>query len=132
MAYQSSGLIGVVPTSCFSYRKSSSVAMMLNAILVLVLNHLFISYSEAYYLDNNPYRHKQVLGPKASYVVEWTVNWKEKSITFQVSAETKGWVGFGLSRDGRMSGSDIVIGGVAPSGKPYFDVIIKSMEFYEQ
>ncbi|ODN05530.1 DBH-like monooxygenase protein 2 [Orchesella cincta] len=79
------------------------------------------SSCNSYYLDNHPYRHKQVLGPKATYVVEWSVNWKENQITFQVSAETKGWIGFGLSRDGRMTGSDVVIGGVSSNGKPYFN-----------
>lgn len=100
------------------YRKLKPVMKV-----ILVLCQLFILSSDAYYLDNNPYRHKQILGPKASFVVEWSVNWKDKSILFQVSAETKGWVGFGLSKDGRMFYSDAIIGGVDSfSGKPYFNV----------
>lgn len=94
---------------------------------VFILHQVFIFSCDAYYLDNNPYKHKQVLGPKASFVVEWSVNWKERSILFQVSAETKGWVGFGLSKDGRMAYSDAIVGGVdSYSGKPYFNVSFKN------
>ncbi|CAL8141897.1 unnamed protein product [Orchesella dallaii] len=88
--------------------------------VILLLHNLFLSCT-SYYIDSHPYRHKQVLGPKATYVVQWAVNWKENRITFQVSAETKGWIGFGLSRNGRMDGSDVVIGGVSSSGQPYFN-----------
>lgn len=109
----------LLPQNCNGnfYRKFNPAVKV-----ILVLCQLFILKSDAYYLDNNPYRHKQILGPKASFVVEWSVNWKDRSILFQVSAETKGWVGFGLSKDGRMINSDAVIGGVDLSGKPYFNV----------
>ena len=42
------------------------------------------------------------------------IYWKydELSITFHLVAKTTGWVGFGLSPDGEMENSDVVIGWV--------------------
>lgn len=48
------------------------------------------------------------------------MDWGEHQVHFNVTVETKGYVGFGLTRKGKMSGADIVIGGVLPSGLPYF------------
>ena len=49
--------------------------------------------------------------------------WKndDTSITFEVHAKVKGWVGFGLSPNGGMAKSDVVIGWVK-DGVPYFSV----------
>ena len=49
--------------------------------------------------------------------------WKndDTSITFEVHAKVKGWVGFGLSPNGGMPNSDIVIGWVE-DGVSYFEV----------
>ncbi|ODM91325.1 DBH-like monooxygenase protein 1 [Orchesella cincta] len=45
---------------------------------------------------------------------------ESERVVFNVTVETRGWVGFGLSRRGKMPGADIVIGGVSPTGQPYF------------
>ena len=43
----------------------------------------------------------------------WSVDWKARSISFAVEAQTTGWVGFGISSGrGQMIGADIVTGGV--------------------
>ena len=49
--------------------------------------------------------------------------WKSDntSVTFEVHAKVKGWVGFGLSPNGGMPNSDIVIGWVK-DGVSYFKV----------
>ncbi|XP_059472365.1 MOXD1 homolog 2-like [Neocloeon triangulifer] len=44
------------------------------------------------------------------YLVRWTPG--ADDVTFEVSVATLGYVGFGLSLDGRMQGSDVVIGWV--------------------
>jgi len=44
------------------------------------------------------------------YLVRWTPGVED--ITFEVSVATLGYVGFGLSLDGHMQGSDVVIGWV--------------------
>ncbi|CAH3037795.1 unnamed protein product, partial [Porites lobata] len=51
----------------------------------------------------------------------WSVDWKARSISFAVEAQTTGWVGFGISSGrGQMIGADIVIGGVTDDGNQYF------------
>ena len=53
----------------------------------------------------------------------WSVDWKARSISFAVEAQTTGWVGFGISSGrGQMIGADIVIGGVTDVGNQYFTV----------
>lgn len=53
----------------------------------------------------------------------WNVDWKARSISFAVEAQTTGWVGFGISSGGgQMIGADIVIGGVTDDGNQYFTV----------
>lgn len=47
------------------------------------------------------------------YLVRWTPG--ADDITFEVSVATLGYVGFGLSHDGLMQGSDVVIGWVQHS-----------------
>lgn len=53
------------------------------------------------------------------YQLVWIVDWRQKK-TFHVTAETTGYVGFGLSSNGKMTGADIVIGGVDSKGRSYF------------
>jgi len=56
------------------------------------------------------------------YKVEWEVNPDDDTIEFQVTVETKGFVGFGLSLTGGMPGADMIIGGVNDDGSTYFKV----------
>ena len=56
------------------------------------------------------------------YQLQWTFDDVRKTITFNVVVHTTGWVGFGLSPDGGMVGSDVVIGWVSSDGKTYFHV----------
>lgn len=44
------------------------------------------------------------------YVVRWTPNYEEEAVAFQLEVQTRSYVGFGLSKNGVMVGSDIVIG----------------------
>lgn len=57
-------------------------------------------------------RHLQ-LKSDGSYVVYWkhTGLTQNDTITFEIIAQTTGWIGFGLSPTGGMPGADIVIGG---------------------
>ncbi|CAL8124869.1 unnamed protein product [Orchesella dallaii] len=70
--------------------------------------------------DDNPYRHKAILDPSGKYQLEWLVKWNEKRVIFNVTVATNGYVGFGLSRKGKMTGADLIVGGVGKDGKPYF------------
>ena len=46
----------------------------------------------------------------------------EETISFAVHVNTTGWVGFGLSPNGQMPNSDVVIGWVDRSGSVAFQV----------
>ncbi len=91
----------------------------LNFLIVLVVVSCFCA-TTAYIVDENPYRHWVTLDPQGKYRLEWLADWETKRVTFNVTVETKGWVGFGLARKGRMPGADLIIGGVNPDGSTYF------------
>ena len=55
------------------------------------------------------------------YALYWNFTRSTESIYFAVNVSTTGWVGFGLSPDGQMTGSDVVIGWVA-GGNGYLHV----------
>uniref|UniRef100_A0A8D0DGG4 Monooxygenase, DBH-like 1, like n=1 Tax=Sander lucioperca TaxID=283035 RepID=A0A8D0DGG4_SANLU len=53
--------------------------------------------------------------------LKWGFDNPQGNITFKLVVNTTGWVGFGFSPNGGMKGSDIVIGGVGPSGIYFTD-----------
>lgn len=53
--------------------------------------------------------------------LKWGFDNPQGNITFKLVVNTTGWVGFGFSPNGGMKGSDIVMGGLGPSGS-YFTV----------
>jgi len=55
-------------------------------------------------------------------VLSWEVGDNKSVITFELWAQTVGYVGFGISPNGGMAGADIFIAGVAPDGTPYSSV----------
>lgn len=71
-------------------------------------------------IGGNPYSHRETLDPQGKYQLEWTVDWIQKRVTFNVTVNTQGYIGFGLSDNGKMTGADIVIGGISPEGQAYF------------
>ena len=56
------------------------------------------------------------------YALYWNFTRSTESIYFAVNVSTTGWVGFGLSPDGQMTGSDVVIGWVSNEGTGYLHV----------
>lgn len=53
--------------------------------------------------------------------LKWGFDNVEGNIVFELSVNTTGWIGFGLSPNGGMKGADMVIGGYKSSGS-YFSV----------
>ncbi len=53
--------------------------------------------------------------------LKWGFDEIQRTILFELTVNTSGWVGFGFSPKGGMTGADIVIGGVEPKGS-YFTV----------
>ena len=56
------------------------------------------------------------------YGLYWNYSVAAGTINFAVNVSTTGWVGFGVSPNGQMPGSDVVIRWVAADGKTYFHV----------
>ena len=56
------------------------------------------------------------------YTLHWNFDLKQQTIGFAVNASTTGWVGFGLSPNGQMPQSDVVIGWVDNDGNTQFHV----------
>ncbi|CAL8068078.1 unnamed protein product [Orchesella dallaii] len=96
----------------------SWVILILISILQCVVS-IFPSPSQNSVNHPEAYRHKLILEPPKKYVLEWEVDWVHKRVIFNVTVETKGYIGFGLSKRGKMSGADIVIAGVDRDGHPY-------------
>ncbi|XP_066258643.1 MOXD1 homolog 2 [Euwallacea similis] len=61
--------------------------------------------------------HSTYLSPE--YRLLWSLGPGPQDITFELQVKTLGYVGFGFSRDGRMAGSDMVVGWV-DQGQVYF------------
>lgn len=57
----------------------------------------------------------------------WGFDNLQGNITFKLVVNTTGWVGFGFSPNGGMKGSDIVMGGLGPTGS-YFKVRLPDMK----
>ena len=73
------------------------------------------------------YRFSATLDPNGQYELFWNYNLTEQTISFAVRVQTTGWVGFGLSPNGQMPGSDVVIGWVDNNGGVQFQVRLISL-----
>ena len=72
------------------------------------------------------YRFSADLDP--SFKLHWSFDIQAGTIAFAVNVSTTGWVGFGLSPNGQMPGSDVIIGWVKGNGQVMFKVSC-SMQF---
>ena len=71
---------------------------------------------------SSEFAHHAVLDREEFMKLYWTVDWEKETVSFAIEAATTGWVGFGFSSgNGKMVGSDVVIGWVKDS-KGYLTV----------
>ncbi|XP_028841164.1 DBH-like monooxygenase protein 2 homolog [Denticeps clupeoides] len=84
--------------------------------------------------EDAPLPFTEILDPGGDVTLKWGFDLVQGNITFQVTARTTGWVGFGFSPNGGMAGSDIVIGGVTPGGSYFKDyyAVDKSFPLVDQ
>ena len=71
-------------------------------------------------LEQN-YNYHAVLDDEGKYDLYWDFDLEQETIIFAVRVQTTGWVGFGLSPNGQMPQSDVVIGWV-DGDQSYFNV----------
>ena len=88
-------------------------------ILLAILHAVLVIHGTP--LDEK-YRFRQMLDSDGMYWLHWSFDIEENTISFAVNVSTTGWVGFGLSPNGQMPGSDVVIGWVDDRGTTYFHV----------
>ena len=98
--------------------------------LAVVLSSL-ISLGCGQVLDLNAYPFSAVLNADASgnarYTLYWNFSASDETITFAVNVSTNGWVGLGISPNGDMTDSDIVIGWVNDMDEVIFHVSSRYM-----
>ncbi len=64
----------------------------------------------------------EYLDGESKFMLSWKINEDENTIYFEISAGTLGYVGFGISPSGGMTGADILIAGVKENGEEYSGV----------
>lgn len=57
-------------------------------------------------------KRQEYLDSNGRYLVEWEAYTDTQTIVFELTVQTVGYVGFGISPTGGMAGADIIIGGV--------------------
>ncbi len=82
--------------------------------LLIVTNALALSAAQ--------WMHTMTLDPLNKYHLKWSFDQHKQQITFNVVVETRGWIGFGISPNGGMTGSDLIIGWIDDKGLTHFHV----------
>ena len=91
----------------------------------LLLISLFLALSCcATALHEGEYDFHETLDPAGNYELSWSFDLEQKNISFAVRVQTTGWIGFGLSPNGQMPNSDVVIGWVDDNGRGYLQVCV--------
>ena len=76
-------------------------------------------------VESTEWEYHTVLDPHQKFSLKWKINSEEQSITFLCEVETRGWIGFGLSPNGGMNGSDMIIAWVNDNdGVTHFKVFL--------
>ena len=90
-------------------------------ILCLVaLFTVFVQLATCAHNLEEEYRSSAILDD--GYTLHWNFDLEQQTIAFAVNVSTTGWVGFGLSPNGQMPQSDVVIGWVDNDGNTQFHV----------
>ena len=79
---------------------------------ICALSALLSLASAAHDLSSYPFSATLLDKGEDSYELFWSFDRDLKNITFAVRVNTTGWVGFGLSPNGEMTNSDLVLGWV--------------------
>lgn len=75
-----------------------------------------------HFASTHEWLHHVILDSENHYQVKWHFDLSLESITFNVCVRTKGWIGFGFSPNGGMTGSDLIITWVDAYGRAHLQV----------
>ena len=93
--------------------------------ILLVFSALFC-LAHCNHIDLSAYPFSSVLKADGSrnplFTLYWNFSTVEQTISFAVRVQTNGWVGLGISPNGGMVNSDVVIGWVNSDGEPFLHV----------
>ena len=98
---------------------------MATKVTILLLSLALVGHSIAAFATEDlgeRYHLQRMLDSEGQYVLYWSFDLEAKTIDFAVNVSTTGWVGFGLSPNGQMPLSDVVIGWVNDQGDAQFHV----------
>lgn len=90
--------------------------------LVSVLVFLRVTLQQEVPRLSNAYRFSTALDGNGLYTLFWDYDIEAGTVSFAVCVKTSGWVGFGISPNGQMTGSDVIIGWVEEDGSVRFHV----------
>ena len=93
--------------------------MAANAVLLLLLAVLATSSTRAAHDLSQEYRFARSLTDDDQYWLHWSIDTEKDTISLAVNVSTTGWVGFGISPNGQMPNSDVVIGWVNDVGNQF-------------
>ena len=99
--------------------------MMKQTVLVLLLAAAVMQMAACAHNLEVEYRFSAVLDD--GYKLHWNFDLERQTIAFAINVSTTGWVGFGLSPNGQMPQSDVVIGWVHSDGTTTFGVSARSV-----
>ena len=99
--------------------KQATVALVLLAAALLVVSSA----------KNFDQKYPYVTNLDDGFKLYWKYNLEQQTIDFACNVSTTGWFGFGISPDGKMLYSDIVVGWVNSDGSAQFHVSIYFSHF---
>lgn len=73
-------------------------------------------------LETFNWMHQITLDSDNRFHVKWLFNSSQEFIVFNLCVRTKGWIGFGISPHGGMTGSDLIIAWVDSYGRAHLQV----------
>jgi hypothetical protein len=85
--------------------------MKILKIINILIFALFLKYNNCWNITIDVWK-------DGLYILNWNINNLTQEITFNMDVGTAGWIGLGFSKDGLMTGSDIIIGYIDSNGKP--------------
>ena len=88
-----------------------------------------LSFAASAHNLSDIYPFKSTLNTKVEglYELYWTFDNDAQTISFAVRVQTTGWVGFGISPNGQMPNSDVIVGWVTDDGQAMFHVSITAL-----
>ncbi|KAJ6644163.1 DBH-like monooxygenase protein 1 like [Pseudolycoriella hygida] len=92
----------------------------LKVVVLLSLFGLTVASIADFVGKNSIGKRQEYLDSNGRYLVEWEAYTDTQTIIFDLTVATSGFVGFGISPVGGMTGADIIIGGVHPNSSVYF------------